>query len=99
MNPYKVLGVPVGSNEVTCKSAYRKLSMIHHPDRGGDVNKFMQIKNAFEFLKKKGFPQVAHSRPVNVYTGNTGNTRNTGNVGVGAERVLTHLTLFNFGIR
>lgn len=92
MNPYSVLGVPIGANEATCKSAYRRLSMTYHPDRGGDVKKFMQVKNAFEFLKKKGFPQMPHDSMINVY----GRDNSAMDYGAG---VLTHVSLFNFDIR
>ena len=92
MNPYSILGVPLGANESVCKSAYRKLSMVYHPDRGGDVKKFMQVKNAFEFLKKKGFPQMTQGSTVNTY----GRTDSTTDLGAG---VLTHVSLFNFDIK
>ena len=33
------------------KSAYRKLAMENHPDKGGDANIFANISNAYETLK------------------------------------------------
>jgi DnaJ-class molecular chaperone len=32
------------------KRLYRKLAMIHHPDRGGDEDRFINIKRAYDFL-------------------------------------------------
>ena len=32
------------------KSAFKKLAMIHHPDRGGDAEKFKEINNAYQTL-------------------------------------------------
>lgn len=32
------------------KAAYRNLSMVHHPDRGGDEEKFKEVKEAYEYL-------------------------------------------------
>lgn len=33
------------SDEV--KSRYRKLSLDHHPDRGGDMDKFLEVRTAY----------------------------------------------------
>jgi curved DNA-binding protein CbpA len=35
------------------KKQYRKLAMIHHPDRGGDLQAMKDINNEYEFLFKK----------------------------------------------
>ena len=36
MDYYDVLGVPKGASAQELKKAYKKQSMKHHPDRGGD---------------------------------------------------------------
>ena len=33
------------------KSSYRELCKIHHPDKGGDPDKFKEISNAWQILK------------------------------------------------
>jgi len=35
-DPYQILGVEVGSDTATVKRAYRKLSLIKHPDKNPD---------------------------------------------------------------
>ena len=37
---YKILGVQSNSNSDDIKKSYRKLSLKHHPDRGGDASEF-----------------------------------------------------------
>lgn len=37
------------SSQREIKSAYRKQAKIHHPDAGGDVNKFRELQAAYEF--------------------------------------------------
>jgi len=50
MDYYSTLGVPKGASEDEIKKAYRKLAMQHHPDRGGDQNKFQKIQEAYDTL-------------------------------------------------
>lgn len=47
---YQILGVDRAASEQEIKSAYRKLAMQHHPDKGGDINKFQEISAAYETL-------------------------------------------------
>lgn len=50
MNYYNILGVQQSASHDEIKKAYRKLAMVHHPDKGGDVNKFNEITEAYETL-------------------------------------------------
>ena len=50
MNPYEVLGVSPSSSEAAIKKAYRKLAAKHHPDRGGNEEKFKEINEAYSMV-------------------------------------------------
>ena len=50
VDPYEILGVPQSSNKEDIKKAYRKLAMKHHPDKGGDEDKFKEISEAYSIL-------------------------------------------------
>lgn len=50
MNYYDILGVQKQASQQEIKSAYRKLAMEHHPDRGGDESHFQKINQAYETL-------------------------------------------------
>jgi len=51
---YKILGVDEKASEDEMKKAYRKMSMIHHPDKNGNTDeskqKFQELNNAYELL-------------------------------------------------
>lgn len=47
---YKILGVSRDADEAALKKAFRKLAREHHPDRGGDEEKFKEINEAYEVL-------------------------------------------------
>ena len=52
MDYYQTLGVNRNASEQELKSAFKKLSMQHHPDRtGGSDEKFKQINEAYSTLK------------------------------------------------
>jgi len=47
---YKELDVSKDANTADIKKAYRKLAIKHHPDKGGDPEKFKLISRAYEVL-------------------------------------------------
>ena len=54
---YEVLGISEGASRIEIRSAFRKLALKHHADRGGEDKEFIIIKQAFEDLKAgKKFP-------------------------------------------
>lgn len=47
---YKILGVNENDTQDEIKKVYRKLAVEHHPDKGGDENKFKEISEAYDTL-------------------------------------------------
>ena len=47
---YSVLGVDKGASQEEIKKAFRKLSMKHHPDHGGDEEQFKELNEAYSTL-------------------------------------------------
>ena len=50
MDYYTTLGISKNASEAEIKSAYRKMAMKHHPDRGGDEQAFKAVNEAYETL-------------------------------------------------
>ena len=50
---YKNLGVEKDADFSAIKKAYFKLARLHHPDRGGDKEKFQEIQQAYEVLSDR----------------------------------------------
>ena len=46
----ELLGVPVGASVAQVRKAYRKLVLIHHPDKGGDPQHFNALTEAYNNL-------------------------------------------------
>ncbi len=51
----KVLGLKTGASKVDIEKRYRTLAMQHHPDRGGDEQKFLQLQQAISTLRQCKF--------------------------------------------
>lgn len=47
---YSILGVAKNATHDEIKKSYRKLANVHHPDKGGDEEKFKEVKEAYETL-------------------------------------------------
>ncbi|HVB35332.1 MAG TPA: DnaJ domain-containing protein [Patescibacteria group bacterium] len=54
----RLLGLPPGSSEVEIESAFRRAALRHHPDVGGDPEKFRSIVDARDLLLGRG-PRVS----------------------------------------
>lgn len=50
MDHYSILGIDRTASQEEIKQAFRKLAREHHPDRGGDENKFKQLNEAYTIL-------------------------------------------------
>jgi DnaJ-class molecular chaperone len=53
VNFYEVLGVNENVSNEELKKVFRKLSLKHHPDKGGDENKFKEINEAYSVLSNE----------------------------------------------
>ena len=61
-NFYDILGVKRDASDDEIKKAFRKLAQKHHPDAGGDEEKFKEISEAYDTLsdpeKRKEYDQI-----------------------------------------
>lgn len=59
MSPHSVLEISENASEEEIKKAYKRLSLLHHPDKNGgtpeSMEKFKEINNAYDILKKNNF--------------------------------------------
>ncbi len=71
---YKVLKVKRSANSDDIKAAYRKLALEHHPDRGGNEEKFKEINEAYSVLsdtkKRRLYDEFIETTPLaqNIYS-------------------------------
>ena len=67
MSLYEELGVGQGADTREIKKAYFDLARIHHPDKGGDPEKFKKIENAYSILsddeKRKVYDMTGSTEP------------------------------------
>lgn len=86
MDYYSILGVDEDSSDKDIKQAFRKLSMKHHPDRGGKGNVFQKINEAYEVLrdqqKRQHYDLSRGGNPLAKLFGGMGGPPN-GNDGIG----------------
>lgn len=59
---YSTLGVERGASAEDIKRAYRRMASQHHPDKGGDKNRFQQIEEAYRTLSDEG-KRAAYDNP------------------------------------
>ena len=53
MDYYDILEINKNATLDDIKKAYKKLALKHHPDKGGDIDKFRQISEAYSVLSNK----------------------------------------------
>jgi molecular chaperone DnaJ len=62
---YEVLGVSKDASADEIKKAYRRAAVKHHPDQGGDEEKFKEVSEAYEVLKdpskRQRYDQFGHA--------------------------------------
>jgi len=65
---YKTLGVSESAADKEIKAAYRRLSKQHHPDSGGDEEKFKDVSAAWDVLgdpaKRKEYDEIRRLGPM-----------------------------------
>ena len=47
---YSILGVSKDCTQDEIKKSFKKLALKHHPDKGGNDEKFKEIQQAYECL-------------------------------------------------
>jgi molecular chaperone DnaJ len=71
---YGVLGVSRSADASEIKKAYMGLAKTHHPDKGGDTEKFQQIQNAYDVLsdsdKRSMYDVTGNANPGSAGPGN-----------------------------
>lgn len=81
---YEILGVGKNASADEIKKAYRRAAIEHHPDRGGDEEKFKELSEAYDVLKddqkRKRYDQFGHA-------GVGGNAGNPFGGGYGGQNV------------
>ena len=72
MDLYGILGIKNTASKEEIKRAYRKASLKHHPDRGGNAEEFKKVNRAYEVLsdpmKKRDYDFKKNN---NFYGGNS----------------------------
>jgi len=53
LDPYEILEVDYDASLNTIREAFKKLVIIHHPDRGGNPKNFQIIKGAYSYIFKE----------------------------------------------
>ncbi len=71
---FDILGISDSSTQYEIREAFRKLVLKHHSDRGGDVEQFKKIRQAYEDLRSgKKYPDTdeERKRKSRVYSGDS----------------------------
>jgi DnaJ-class molecular chaperone len=67
MSLYEKLGISKDASKDDIKKAFRKLAVTHHPDKGGNEEKFKEISHAYEVLtddeKKRHYDLTGSEEP------------------------------------
>jgi DnaJ-class molecular chaperone len=73
---YEILQVNNNASQEDIKKKFKKLAVQHHPDKGGDVDKFKEITNAYEILsddnKRKQYDMIGDNENLKDILNNCG---------------------------
>ena len=50
---YKVLGLPSSASNEDIRKSYRKRALTTHTNKGGNINKFNELQEAYNILNNK----------------------------------------------
>lgn len=70
LDPWKILDLRPTKDRQQIERAWRKLASIHHPDRGGDAEKFKIVREAYEKALVKSKTIVEIVRPASTVSVN-----------------------------
>ena len=73
MDYYSILGLQKNATDKDIRKAYKKMSMKHHPDRGGDEEKFKLVNEAYQTLGDQQ-KRNEYDNPQPQYNFNTSNS-------------------------
>ena len=59
-NLYEILGVSREADSKEIKRAYYELAKVHHPDKGGDTERFKAIQSAYDVLSDDNRRRMYH---------------------------------------
>lgn len=96
MSYYEILGVTDKATADEIKRAYRKLASQHHPDKGGDKNKFQEIQAAYDTLSDNSKRQQ-YDMQQNGFGGGPGGVHFTWNTNGGHPDIDSIFRNFGFG--
>ena len=85
-NYYEILGVSKSSTQEEIRKAYRKLTLKHHPDKGGDPDMFKKINEAYETLYNPEKRRMYDNPMPNIFSSSFQSGRNSGHGGGGQEQ-------------
>lgn len=72
MDYYSILGIHKNASQDQIRKAYKKKSMQHHPDRGGDEEEFKKVNEAYQTLGDAQ-KRAAYDNPQPQFRYNTSN--------------------------
>lgn len=79
-SPFEIINLTNSATTQEVKSSWRSLASIHHPDKGGDAEKFNELRQAYnEALKLAEANDIAKSKcPTCKGSGKVSNSRQRG---------------------
>ena len=70
MDFYAILGCTPKASPEELRKAWRKLCMEHHPDKGGDEEKFVEVTHAYRMLTDPAYARLQRTQPIKDLTFN-----------------------------